>query len=148
MTTSAKAAAGTPARVPTEAELLRMPARDYMNAAQLAFFRQRLQAMEHELRVNSEVTGEHLRAVDVAPDPADRATQEEEQAIELRTRDRERKLLRKIAQARARIDDGSYGYCEETGEPIGLRRLLARPMATLCLEAQERREKLEKVYGG
>jgi len=142
--------ASTPTAVApmTEAELLRMPARDYMNAAQLEFFRRRLQALEHELRINSEITGEHLRAVDVAPDPADRATQEEEQAIELRTRDRERKLLRKIAQARARVEDGTYGYCEEAGEPIGLRRLLARPMATLCLEAQERREKLEKVYGG
>jgi DnaK suppressor protein len=77
----------------------------------------------------------------------DRATQEEEQAIELRTRDRERKLMRKIEQALERIKDGSYGWCEETGEAIGLQRLLARPTATLCLEAQERREKRERVYG-
>ncbi len=132
----------------SETELLRMPARDYMNEAQLAFFWQCLKCIEHDLRLNSEVTGEHLRAVDVAADPADRATQEEEQAIELRSRDRERKLLKKIAQALARVEAGTYGWCEETGDAIGLRRLLARPTATLCIEAQERREKMERVYGG
>ena len=92
-------------------------------------------------------TTEHLRELSFAPDPADRATLEEEHALELRTRDRERKLLKKIDQALARIDDGSYGYCEETGEPIGIQRLLARPTATLTIEAQERREMKQKLYG-
>jgi DnaK suppressor protein len=81
------------------------------------------------------------------PDPADRATIEEEHALELRTRDRERKLLKKIAQAIARIDAGDYGFCDETGEPIGLGRLLARPTATLSLEAQQRRELKQKMFG-
>jgi DnaK suppressor protein len=80
------------------------------------------------------------------PDPNDRATQESEFGLELRTRDRERKLLRKISQAAQRIDDGSYGYCEETGEEIGLKRLEARPVATLCVEAQERRELAERQF--
>ena len=81
------------------------------------------------------------------PDPADRATIEEEHALELRTRDRERKLLKKIEQALATIDSGDYGYCEETGDPIGIPRLLARPTATLSLEAQQRRELRQKLYG-
>jgi DnaK suppressor protein len=81
------------------------------------------------------------------PDPADRATIEEEHALELRTRDRERKLLKKIQQAVVRVDEGEYGYCEETGEPIGIGRLLARPTATLSLEAQQRRELRQKMYG-
>ena len=80
------------------------------------------------------------------PDPADRATQESEFGLELRTRDRERKLLRKINAALMRIEEGTYGYCEETGEDIGLKRLEARPVATLCLEAQERREMAERQY--
>ena len=81
------------------------------------------------------------------PDPNDRATLESEFALELRTRDRERKLIRKIEEALSRIEDGSYGYCVETGEPIGVKRLEARPVATLCIEAQERRERREKQYG-
>ena len=81
------------------------------------------------------------------PDPADRATIEEEHALELRTRDRERKLLKKVQAAIKRIDDGEYGYCEETGDPIGVARLLARPTATLSLEAQQRRELKQKLYG-
>jgi DnaK suppressor protein len=81
------------------------------------------------------------------PDPADRATIEEEHALELRTRDRERKLLKKVQQSISRIDSGEYGWCEETGEPIGIARLLARPTATLSLEAQERREMRQKLYG-
>jgi len=129
-----------------ETELLRMPAKDYMNSAQLRFFRERLLALKSELSQNATATTEHLRSAEVVSDPSDRATQEEEHGIELRTRDRERKLLRKIDQALARIDDGSYGYCADTGEPIGLRRLLARPTATLSVDAQERREKLERVY--
>ena len=131
----------------TEAQLLAMPDTDYMSKAQLGFFRQRLLALRQELMDNVSATSAHLQDIATAPDPMDRATQEEEQAIELRTRDRERKLMKKIDRALAMIDEGSYGWCEETGEPIGLQRLLARPTATLCLEAQERREKRERVYG-
>ncbi len=83
----------------------------------------------------------------IVPDPVDRATIEEEHALELRTRDRERKLLKKIAQALARLDTGDYGYCDETGEPIGLQRLMARPTATLSLEAQQRREMKQRMFG-
>jgi DnaK suppressor protein len=128
-------------------ELLAMPERDYMSALQIAFFRNQLLTMRQTLIDNVSETSAHLQQVEVATDPMDRATQEEEQAIELRTRDRERKLMRKIDQALARTENGSYGWCEETGEAIGLQRLLARPTATLCLEAQERREKRERVYG-
>ena len=135
------------AKVLTEAEIGKMPKSEYMNAAQQRFFRERLLALQKELRDNAGATTEHLRELSFAPDPADRATLEEEHALELRTRDRERKLLKKIDQALARIDDGSYGYCEETGEPIGIQRLLARPTATLTIEAQERRELKQKLYG-
>ncbi len=131
----------------SEAELLSMSEDDYMNAAQLAFFKQRLQAVERELLQNAGETTEHLRETVIVPDPADRATIEEEHALELRTRDRERKLLKKVQQAINRIDAGEYGWCEETGEPIGLQRLLARPTATLSLEAQQRRELRQKLYG-
>lgn len=131
----------------TEQALLRMPEADYMNGAQLAFFRDRLQQMEREILHNAGETTEHLRETVIVPDPADRATIEEEHALELRTRDRERKLLKKIQQAIASIDAGDYGFCEETGEPIGLPRLLARPTATLSLEAQQRRELRQKLYG-
>ena len=135
-------------RAPASAvELLAMPEREYMSALQIAFFRNQLLTMRQTLIDNVSETSAHLQQVEVATDPMDRATQEEEQAIELRTRDRERKLMRKIAQVLERIEDGSYGWCEETGEAIGLQRLLARPTATLCLEAQERREKRERVYG-
>lgn len=131
----------------TEEKLIKMPAKDYMNDVQLAFFKQRLLDMQAELLQNADSTTEHLRENEVVPDPADRATIEEEHALELRTRDRERKLLKKIGQSIERIDSGDYGWCEETGEPIGVGRLLARPTATLSLEAQERREKLQKMYG-
>lgn len=131
----------------TEAELLQMPDSDYMNEAQLAFFRARLQQMEKDLLANADETTEHLRETVIVPDPADRATIEEEHALELRTRDRERKLLKKVQQSLARIDSGEYGYCEETGEAIGVPRLLARPTATLSLEAQQRRELRQKLYG-
>ncbi|NLD68767.1 MAG: RNA polymerase-binding protein DksA [Limnobacter sp.] len=134
-------------KIPTEAELLKMPESDYMNAAQLAFFRERLRQMEQELLANADETTEHLRETVIVPDPADRATIEEEHALELRTRDRERKLLKKVQQALASIESGDYGYCEETGEPIGIPRLLARPTATLSLEAQQRRELRQKLYG-
>ena len=131
----------------TEAELLAMPESAYMNDAQLAFFRARLQQMERDILANAGETTEHLRETVIVPDPADRATIEEEHALELRTRDRERKLLKKIAQSLARLDTGDYGYCDETGEPIGLARLLARPTATLSLEAQQRRELKQKMFG-
>ncbi len=101
-----------------------------------------------DLLSNAGETTEHLREDTViVPDPADRATIEEEHALELRTRDRERKLLKKIMQSIARLDNGEYGYCDETGEPIGLGRLIARPTATLSLEAQQRREMKQKMFG-
>ena len=131
----------------TEAQLLKMPTKDYMNEAQLAFFKDRLLKMQAEILSNAGETTEHLRESEVVPDPADRATIEEEHALELRTRDRERKLLKKVAQALERVESGEYGWCEETGEPIGVGRLLARPTATLSLEAQQRREKIQKMYG-
>jgi DnaK suppressor protein len=131
----------------TEEALLRMPESDYMDGAQLAFFRERLVQMERDILANADETTEHLRETVIVPDPADRATIEEEHALELRTRDRERKLLKKVQQSIARIDSRDYGYCEETGEPIGLPRLLARPTATLSLEAQQRRELRQKLYG-
>jgi DnaK suppressor protein len=131
----------------TEAELRKAPASQYMNPAQLAFFRERLLEMQRELLENADVTSERLREHELEPDPTDQATIEEEYALELRTRDRERKLLKKIEQALRRIEDGSYGYCEETGEPIGIPRLLARPTATLTIEAQARRELKQKLYG-
>ena len=134
-------------KVLTEAELVKMPESDYMNEAQLDFFRARLHQMERDLLQNAGETTEHLRETVIVPDPADRATIEEEHALELRTRDRERKLLKKIEQSIIRIDAGDYGYCDETGEPIGVGRLLARPTATLSLEAQQRRELKQKMFG-
>lgn len=134
-------------KILTEEELLRMPESEYMNEAQLEFFRHRLQQMEREILANAGETTEHLRETVIVPDPADRATIEEEHALELRTRDRERKLLKKIQQALRSIDSGDYGWCEETGDPIGVGRLLARPTATLSLEAQQRRELRQKMYG-
>jgi DnaK suppressor protein len=137
----------SPARTLSEAEILAAPEKDYMNSSQLLFFKLRLQNMEQEILRNADQTTEHLRESIIVPDPADRATIEEEHALELRTRDRERKLLKKIQQSIHRIDSGDYGYCEETGDPIGVPRLLARPTATLSLEAQERREMKQKMYG-
>jgi DnaK suppressor protein len=134
-------------RLPTEEQLLKTRESDYMNAEQLAYFKHRLQQMEGELLQNADETTEHLRESVIVPDPADRATIEEEHALELRTRDRERKLLKKVQQALARIESGDYGYCEETGDPIGIPRLLARPTATLSLEAQQRRELKQKMFG-
>ncbi|WP_233588341.1 RNA polymerase-binding protein DksA [Herminiimonas sp. KBW02] len=131
----------------TEAQILKMGEKEYMNDAQLAFFRDRLQQLEKELLKNADETTEHLRETVLVPDPADRATIEEEHALELRTRDRERKLLKKVQQSLLSIDSGEYGWCEETGEPIGVPRLLARPTATLSLEAQQRRELKQKLYG-
>lgn len=130
----------------TEAELLAMPESDYMNDQQLEFFRTRLTLLRNELQAKVDETVEHMREQELVADPADRATVEEEHALELRTRDRERKLLKKIKQALARVEDGSYGFCEETGEPIGLARLIARPTATLSVEAQSRRERMQKMF--
>jgi DnaK suppressor protein len=132
----------------TVEELLAMPDAEYMNEKQIDFFRAQLQKQKDDLLSNAGETTEHLREdTSIVPDPADRATIEEEHALELRTRDRERKLLKKIAQSLSRLDSGDYGFCDETGEPIGLARLLARPTATLSLEAQQRREMKQKMFG-
>jgi DnaK suppressor protein len=132
----------------SDAEVLAMADSEYMNEKQMAFFRLKLLQLKQEILNSAGETTEHLREDTViVPDPADRATIEEEHALELRTRDRERKLLKKIEQSIARIDAGDYGYCDETGEPIGVGRLLARPTATLSLEAQQRRELKQKMFG-
>ena len=131
-----------------DTELMAMPDSEYMNEVQLAAFRLKLSILKRDILNSAGETTEHLREdTSVVPDPADRATIEEEHALELRTRDRERKLLKKIEQSIARIDAGDYGYCDETGEPIGVGRLLARPTATLSLEAQQRRELKQKMFG-
>mgnify|MGYP002133300842 FL=1 len=109
----------------TEQDILNDSGEDYMTPAHLEFFKQRLLQMKQELIANATATSQHLQEQEATPDPADRATLEEEYALELRTRDRERKLLQKIDQAVTRIDHGEYGYCEDTGEPIGLQRLMA-----------------------
>jgi DnaK suppressor protein len=145
--TTKPTAAPAEGRLLTEEEILKMSDKDYMNEAQLAFFKARLQQLERDLLKNAGETTEHLRETVLVPDPADRATIEEEHALELRTRDRERKLLKKVQQSIVSIDAGEYGWCEETGEPIGIPRLLARPTATLSLEAQQRRELKQKLYG-
>jgi DnaK suppressor protein len=132
----------------SDAEVMAMSDKDYMNDAQMAFFRIKLVVLKQGILANAGETTEHLREdTVVVPDPADRATIEEEHALELRTRDRERKLLKKIEQSIQRIDSGDYGYCDETGEPIGVGRLLARPTANLSLEAQQRRELKQKMFG-
>jgi DnaK suppressor protein len=132
----------------TDQDVQSMPDTEYMNDVQLAFFRRKLTQLKEDMLANAGETTEHLREdTVVVPDPADRATIEEEHALELRTRDRERKLLKKIEQAITRIDSGDYGYCEETGEPIGVGRLMARPTASLSLEAQQRRELKQKMFG-
>ena len=130
----------------SEAMLLKMSDKDYMNDAQLAFFKHRLQTMKDEMLDSARETGKHLKENEIFADPNDRATVEEENMLEQRVRDRERKLLKKIDSALRRIEDGEYGYCLETGEPIGLARLLARPTADLSIEAQEKHERLEKLY--
>jgi DnaK suppressor protein len=132
----------------TDLDVQAMPDSEYMSDLQLAYFRRKLSQLKADMLANAGETTEHLREdTVVVPDPADRATIEEEHALELRTRDRERKLLKKIEQAIARIDSGDYGYCEETGEPIGVGRLMARPTASLSLEAQQRRELKQKMFG-
>jgi DnaK suppressor protein len=125
---------------PTEEE-------EFMNPLQREYFRQRLLSWRAELLAETSETLEHLKNESLAePDIADRATLETDRSLELRTRDRGRKLISKIDAALSRIDDGSYGYCEDTDEPIGVRRLEARPIATLSLEAQERHERRERTH--
>ena len=119
----------------------------FMGVRQQQFFRQRLQGWRDEILRDAQGTMQNLQDDDgQAPDIADRATTESERSIELRTRDRQRKLVIKIDAALERIEDGSYGYCDDTGEPIGLKRLEARPIATLSIEAQERHERRERVH--
>jgi len=132
----------------SDEEVKAMPDSEYMNDKQLGFFRHKLSLLKQEIHASAGETTEHLREdTVVVPDPADRATIEEEHALELRTRDRERKLLKKIEQSISRIDAGDYGYCDETGEAIGVGRLIARPTASLSLEAQQRRELKQKMFG-
>ncbi len=132
----------------SDAEILAMSDDEYMNDKQMAYFRLKLTFLKQDILASAGQTTEHLREdTVVVPDPADRATIEEEHALELRTRDRERKLLKKIEQSIQRIDAGDYGFCDETGEAIGVGRLLARPTATLSLEAQQRRELKQKMFG-
>ncbi|MCX8513975.1 MAG: RNA polymerase-binding protein DksA, partial [Burkholderiales bacterium] len=121
---------------------------DYMNEIQLEFFRVKLLQHEKEILDNAKKTTQAFQEQETTyiADPSDRATIEEEYALELRTRDRERKLLQKVRKALHLIETGEYGYCEDTGEPIGLKRLIARPTATLTIEAQERREKMQKHF--
>lgn len=135
------------AEADAEARLLASPPSEYMSPEQLAFFRQRLLAERDALLQSAHETTQHLHEFERTPDPSDRASLEEGHSLELRVRDRERKHLHTIDEALARIDDGSYGWCEFTGEPIGLARLLARPTATMSVEAQELHEKRRKMRG-
>lgn len=126
-----------------------MPSDDepFMNKRQKEYFRRKLEKWKEDILIENRETLQHLQDDSVQhPDLADRASSETERSLELRTRDRQRKLVSKIDAALRRIDDGTYGYCEETGEPISLKRLDARPIATLSIEAQERHERREKVY--
>jgi DnaK suppressor protein len=137
-----------PIRGLTAQQLLVMPESDYMSAAQLAFFRTKLELMRDEILAHAQqAAGELREEVTVLADPADRATIEEEHNLEQYTRERERKLLKSVAQAIGRIDSGDYGWCEETGDPIGIPRLLANPTASLTVEAQERREARARMFG-
>ncbi|MDZ7747463.1 MAG: RNA polymerase-binding protein DksA [Halofilum sp. (in: g-proteobacteria)] len=133
-------------RVPTEEEILKAPEDDYMNEEQLEFFRQRLMAQRDEIENDIARARSELSTGENEPDELDRASAEEERWLSLRISEREGKLLRKIDEALQRIDDGEYGYCEDTGDPIGIPRLLARPTATLSAEAKTRREQLEKTH--
>ena len=131
----------------SDVALLTSSPSDYMSPSQLAFFRRRLLAERDALLQSAHETTQHLHEFERTPDPSDRASLEEDHSLELRVRDRERKHLHTIDEALARIDDGSYGWCEFTGEPIGLARLLARPTATLSVEAQELHEKRRRMRG-
>lgn len=137
---TAEIVAAKPGYRPTEDE-------EFMNERQLEYFKQKLLNWKEDILRESRETLVHLQAeTENHPDLADRATSETDRALELRTRDRQRKLISKIDEALRRIEDNSYGYCEETGEPIGVARLDARPIATLSLEAQERHERRERVH--
>lgn len=132
----------------TEQQLLAMPESDYMSPEQLAFFRAKLEAMRAQTLAHAQQVAHELHEeVTVLADPADRATIEEEHNLEQCTRERERKLLKAVVQAIARIDSGDYGWCEETGDPIGIGRLLATPTACLAVEAQQRREARQRMFG-
>lgn len=120
---------------------------DFMNGRQLSYFRQKLLDWKEQIKREAAETLSQLQEYNLNhPDIADRASSESDRSIELRARDRQRKLISKIDQALARIEEGTYGYCEETGDPIGIKRLDARPIATMTVEAQERHERREKVY--
>lgn len=138
----------TPEALPTREEMLAAPEDDYMSPRQLAFFEALLQQERDSLLDAAKRTTEHLQGYETTPDPNDRASLEEDHTLELRVRDRERKLLHKIDEALARIKNGTYGWCEESGDPIGIPRLLARPTATFSLEAQEHHEIVRKMRGG
>lgn len=131
----------------SEKALLAMPASSYMNEAQLGYFRDLLRKQRQDLLDNATMTIDHLRDGEAEADPNDRATIEEENSLELRIRDRERKMLPRVEAALKRIEEGRYGYCEDTGEPIGLRRLLARPTTVYSIEAQERHESRQRIQG-
>ena len=142
------ATATVPDALLTEAEIRKAPLDDYMSPRQLAFFRAKLIEERDQLLESAHRTTLHLQEFESTPDPSDRASLEEDHTLELRVRDRERKMLHKIDQAIERIDSGNYGWCEESGEPIGIPRLLARPTATYSVEAQERHEVRRKMKGG
>ena len=132
----------------TDEDVMNMPEKEYMSPLQLEFFRLKLLVHEKEILDNAKKTTQAFQEQETnyIADPSDRATIEEEYALELSTRGRERKLLQKVRKALYLIEAGDYGFCEDTGEPIGLKRLIARPTASLTIEAQERREKLQKHY--
>ena len=137
------------AKIPTQAEILAWDGdeSDYMNERHLAYFRQKLLDWQEDIINNALETAQNLHDQETTSDPADRATQEEEYALSTRIRDRERKLLSKIQASLRQIDEGTYGYCSETGDPIGLKRLDIRPTTTLSVEAQERHEAWKKLQG-
>jgi DnaK suppressor protein len=137
----------TSSAIKLEADYKPSDSEPFMNERQLEYFRQKLLNWKEDILKEARETVNHLQAeTENHPDMADRASSEADRTLELRTRDRQRKLISKIDEALRRIDEGEYGYCEETGEPIGLARLEARPIATLGLEAQERHERRERVH--
>ena len=144
---SSKSASDTAIDLPSEKDLLAMPEADYMNDRQLAFFKERLRQLEQEILVNAGATTEHLRETQFVPDPADRATAESDRAFTLRIRDRERRLIRKIQAALTRIDDGTYGICEDCGDDISVPRLKARPVTRLCINCKAKQEEDEHLRG-
>ncbi|MGH8506885.1 MAG: RNA polymerase-binding protein DksA [Stenotrophobium sp.] len=130
----------------SEAQIRRMPEKDYMNDTQLSFFRHRLLQMREEVLTREVDVKERLHQREIFADPADRATAEEEHWLDLRLRERESLLLRKIDEALRRISDREFGYCEKTGDPIGIPRLLARPTATVCVDVKGQDERIESQF--